>query len=245
MRRIRLFVDQPLQSGQAAILSEAAANHAVRVLRLREGDAVTLFNGDGHDYSGQISLGKREARVLLNRVDAVTNESPLAVTLVQAIARGEKMDLILQKATELGVAKIVPVSSDRTEVRLDEDRADKRIVHWQRVIESACEQCGRAQLPQIESPLPLERAARLFADADADDTRLVLHPAGGETLSRIECRDSVAIAIGPEGGFSDRDLAVLEQARFQRITLGPRILRTETAGLAAIAALQTRFGDLG
>ncbi|MBI2397790.1 MAG: 16S rRNA (uracil(1498)-N(3))-methyltransferase [Xanthomonadales bacterium] len=245
MRRIRLFVDQPLQSGQAAILSEAAANHAVRVLRLREGDAVTLFNGDGHDYSGQISLGKREARVLLNRVDAVTNESPLAVTLVQAIARGEKMDLILQKATELGVVKIVPVSSDRTEVRLDEDRADKRIVHWQRVIESACEQCGRAQLPQIESPLPLERAARLFADADADDTRLVLHPDGGETLSRIECRDSVAIAIGPEGGFSDRDLAVLEQARFQRITLGPRILRTETAGLAAIAALQTRFGDLG
>ena len=243
MRRIRLFVDQPLHAGQAAILSEAAANHAVRVLRLREGDAVTLFNGDGHDYAGQISLGKREARVLLNRVDAVSNESPLAVTLVQAIARGEKMDLILQKATELGVVKIVPVSSDRTEVRLDEDRADKRILHWQRVIESACEQCGRAQLPQIESPLPLERAARLFADGD--DTRLVLHPDGGETLSRVACRDSVAIAIGPEGGFSDRDLAVLEQARFQRITLGPRILRTETAGLATIAALQTRFGDFG
>jgi 16S rRNA (uracil1498-N3)-methyltransferase len=242
MRRIRLFVDTPLQAGFGVTLSEAAANHAVRVLRLREGDAVTLFNGDGHDYSGQISLGKREARVQVMRVDAVANESPLAITLVQAIARGEKMDLILQKATELGVAKIVPVTSDRTEVRLDEDRADKRILHWQRVLESACEQCGRAQIPQIESPLTLERAARLFADGD--ETRLVLHPDGGESLSRITCSDAVAIAIGPEGGFSDRDLAVLDQAGFRRLTLGPRILRTETAGLAAITALQARFGDL-
>ena len=243
MRRIRLFIDQPLQAGQDIALSEAAANHAVRVLRLREGDAVTLFNGDGHDYSGQISLGKREARVQITRAEAVTNESPLAITLVQAIARGEKMDLILQKATELGVVRILPVTSDRTEVRLDEDRADKRILHWQRVLESACEQCGRAQVPQVESPLTLERAARLLAEDT--DTKLVLHPDGGRPLSQIECGEAATIAIGPEGGFSDRDLAVLDQAGFRRITLGPRILRTETAGLAAIAALQTRFGDFG
>lgn len=241
MRRIRLFIDQPLQNGHAVLLSEAAANHAVRVLRLREGDAVTLFNGDGHDYAGQISLGKREARVQISDATAIDNESPLAVTLVQAIARGEKMDLILQKATELGVARIIPVTSERTEVKLDEDRADKRIVHWQRVLESACEQCGRAQIPQIESPLTLERAARMLAEEA--DTKLLLHPEGGRPLSQIDCGDAVSIAIGPEGGFSDRDLAVLDQAGFQRITLGPRVLRTETAGLAAIAALQARFGD--
>ncbi|HWT14378.1 MAG TPA: 16S rRNA (uracil(1498)-N(3))-methyltransferase [Patescibacteria group bacterium] len=241
MRRIRLFVDLPLQAGQGVTLSEAAANHAVRVLRLREGDPVTLFNGDGLDYTGVISLGKRDARVHLHDAEAVTNESPLAITLVQALARGEKMDLILQKATELGVVKIVPVTSDRTEVKLDEDRADKRILHWQRVLESACEQCGRAQIPEIESPSTLERAARLFAVSD--DTRLVLHPEGGRPLARIDCGDAVTIAIGPEGGFSERDLAVLDQAGFTRITLGPRVLRTETAGLAAIAALQTRFGD--
>jgi 16S rRNA (uracil1498-N3)-methyltransferase len=243
MRRIRLFVDQPLQAGLGITLSEAAANHAVRVLRLREGDAVTLFNGDGHDYSGEISLGKREARVHIGRVDAVANESPLAITLVQAIARGEKMDLILQKATELGVVRILPVSSDRTEVKLDEDRADKRILHWQRVLESACEQCGRAQVPLIESPSTLERAARLLAEDP--DSKLVLHPEGGQPLSQITVGGAATIAIGPEGGFSDRDLAVLDQVGFQRITLGPRVLRTETAGLAAIAALQTRFGDLG
>ncbi len=241
MRRIRLFIDQPLQVGHSATLSEAAANHAVRVLRLREGDAVTLFNGDGHDYSGQILLGKREARVQIDSAAAIDNESPLAITLVQAIARGEKMDLILQKATELGVARVLPVTSDRTEVKLDEDRADKRILHWQRVLESACEQCGRAQIPQIESPLTLERAARLLADET--DTKLVLHPEGGRPLSQIDCGESVSIAIGPEGGFSDRDLAVLDQAGFQRITLGPRVLRTETAGLATLAALQARFGD--
>ena len=179
----------------------------------------------------------------IGRVDAVDNESPLAITLVQAIARGEKMDLILQKATELGVVRILPVTSDRTEVKLDEDRADKRILHWQRVLESACEQCGRAQVPQVESPLTLERAARLLAEES--DTKLVLHPDGGRPLSQIACGEAATIAIGPEGGFSDRDLAVLDQAGFRRITLGPRVLRTETAGLAAIAALQTRFGDFG
>lgn len=243
MRRIRLYVDIALAAGQSITLSEATANHAVRVLRLREGDAVTLFNGDGFDYAGTISLGKRDARVHLNSVDVVTNESPLAITLVQAIARGEKMDLILQKATELGVVKIVPVISDRTEVKLDEDRADKRILHWQRVLEAACEQCGRAQIPEVESPSTLERAARLFANAN--DTKLVLHPDGGRPLSQVDCGDAATIAIGPEGGFSERDLAIFDQAGFVRITLGPRVLRTETAGLAAIAALQTRFGDFG
>lgn len=243
MRRIRLFVDLELQLDAHVTLPEFAANHAVRVLRLRDGDAVTLFNGDGHDYSGQLALGKRETQVRIARVARVDNESPLSITLVQAIARGEKMDLILQKATELGVARIVPVISQRTEVKLDDDRADKRIVHWQRVLESACEQCGRAQIPTIESPLTLERSARLFAESD--ELKLVLHPDDGKPLSTLLPMSQVAIAIGPEGGFSERDLGVLDQAGFTRLTLGPRILRTETAGLAAITALQARFGDLG
>lgn len=243
MRRIRLFVDLELHVDADIALPDFAANHAVRVLRLRDGDAVTLFNGDGQDYAGKLALGKRETRVRVTQVQAVDNESPLAITLVQAIARGEKMDLILQKATELGVAKIVPVITERTEVKLDDDRADKRIVHWQRVLESACEQCGRAQIPVVESPLTLERSARLFADSD--ELKLVLHPDNGQAISTLPAMTQVAIAIGPEGGFSDRDLGVLDQAGFRRITLGPRILRTETAGLATITALQTRFGDLG
>lgn len=243
MRRIRLFVDLPLQLDAQVSLPDFAANHALRVLRLRDGDAVTLFNGDGHDYSGQLNLSKREPRVQINRVDTVSNESPLAITLVQAIARGEKMDLILQKATELGVAKIVPVITQRTEVKLDEDRADKRVIHWQHVLESACEQCGRAQVPLVESPVTLERAARLFAESE--DTRLVLHPEGGKPLAQFTLADAVTIAIGPEGGFSERDLSVLKQSGFLNVTLGPRILRTETAGIAAITALQVRFGDLG
>lgn len=243
MRRIRLFVDQPLQAGLGITLSEAAANHAVRVLRLREGDAVTLFNGDGHDYSGEISLGKREARVHIGRVDAVANESPLAITLVQAIARGEKMDLILQKATELGVAAITPVVTERTEVRLDAERALKRHQHWLGVIQSACEQCGRARVPVLEPSLGLAQALARGTGSPG----WLLDPQGEHALATLPTPTDAGLTllIGPEGGLGNSDLRAAHAAGFSGLRLGPRILRTETAGLAAIAALQARFGDLG
>ncbi|TWI02735.1 16S rRNA (uracil1498-N3)-methyltransferase [Luteimonas cucumeris] len=244
MRLTRAFVDMPLAIGQRLALPDATAAHLVRVLRLAEGDACVLFNGDGHDYDARLlSANKRgaQAEVLASR--AVDNESPLRIVLLQGIARGEKMDLILQKATELGVAGIVPVLAERTEVKLDAERRAKRTAHWRNVVVSACEQSGRARVPDLASPLPLAEAA---AGLPTDALKLTLDPAGERSARTLGTLPSgvIAIAIGPEGGWSPRDRETLGAAGFEGLGLGPRILRTETAGLAAIAALQSRFGDL-
>lgn len=244
MRLIRAHVDLPLVVGARIALPDAAAAHLVRVLRLREGDACVLFNGDGHDYAATITVaGKRETQVEIREARVVDNESPLRITLLQGIARGEKMDLILQKSTELGVARIVPVESERSEVRLDAARMDKRLAHWRSVVASACEQCGRARLPEVTAPVPVAAAGAQAGDATL---RLTLDPGGARTVASLPHAMSggIALAIGPEGGWSPRDREALRTAGFDGLRLGPRILRTETAGLAAIAALQSRDGDL-
>ncbi len=244
MRLTRSHVDLPLSGGARITLPEDSAAHLVRVLRLREGDACVLFNGDGHDYPARlVQVGKREAVVELGHATPANNDSPLRITLLQGIARGEKMDLILQKATELGVAAIMPVNGERTEVKLDAERAGKRLAHWREVAVSACEQCGRATVPGIAPPQSLEQAVQTL---DRDMTRLILDPEAVHRLATLAAPASmrIAIAIGPEGGWSPRDLATLVNAGFTGLQLGPRVLRTETAGLAAIAALQARFGDL-
>ena len=244
MRVTRCHVDLPLRPGGELALPERAANHLARVLRLREGDACVLFNGDGHDYAARLlSASKREVRVEVLSASKVENESPLRIVLLQGIARGEKMDLVLQKATELGVDAIVPVSGERTEVRLDAERAQKRLAHWCSVVESACEQSGCARVPVVAAPAALEAAARAL---HGDGLRLVLDPQGEQRLQdlALTAGGSVWLAIGPEGGWSSRDRGILHAAGFDGLRLGPRVLRTETAGLAAIAALQSRFGDL-
>lgn len=244
MRLTRCHVDLPLSPGQTFALPEAAANHLTRVLRLREGDECVLFNGDGRDHPARlISVGKREVQVEVLSSLAVARESPLRLTLIQGIARGEKMDLILQKATELGVSRIQPVNAERTEVKLDAERLDKRVAHWRSVIVSACEQSGRAEVPELLPPTGLMPAAQA---CDAADLRLLLDPAGDLSLARLSPPDGagIVVAIGPEGGWSPRDREILLASGFLGLRLGPRILRTETAGLAAIAALQSRFGDL-
>ncbi|MCC4600026.1 16S rRNA (uracil(1498)-N(3))-methyltransferase [Xanthomonas melonis] len=244
MRLTRSHVALPLQCDQEVSLPEESANHLLRVLRLREGDACILFNGDGNDYHARISVaGKREARALVERVEPLDNESPLRITLIQGIARGEKMDLILQKATELGVAAIVPVNAERTEVKLDAARLEKRVAHWRSVVVSACEQSGRARVPELAAPLGLREASQA---CDARALRLTLDPQGEHRLGTLAAGSdqAVVVAIGPEGGWSPRDRAILAEAGFSGLQLGPRILRTETAGLAAIAALQSRLGDL-
>ena len=243
MRVTRCPIDLPLQAGQTLPLPEEAANHLVRVMRLREGDGCVLFNGDGHDYAATVrGISKREVLVHVERAEQVNNESPLSITLLQGIARGEKMDLILQKATELGVAAIVPVMAERTEVKLDAERTEKRMAHWRSVIASACEQSGRARLPGLSAPTALNNAARGIA---SDALRLTLDPTGDVSLATVQVTTgAVVVAIGPEGGWSPRDRDTLSAAGFTGLRLGPRILRTETAGLAAIAALQSRFGDL-
>lgn len=244
MRLTRCPIDIPLHTGQTLSLPEDAANHLVRVMRLREGDRCVLFNGDGHDYTATVTVvGKRDAQVHIDEAQRLENESPLAITLLQGIARGEKMDLILQKATELGVNAIIPVNAERTEVKLDAARAEKRLAHWRSVVGSACGQSGRARIPSILPPQSLCAAAGALP---ADTLRLTLDPLGEHRLASLSQApaNGVVIAIGPEGGWSPRDRQHLHDAGFQGLQLGPRILRTETAGLAAIAALQARLGDL-
>lgn len=245
MRKIRVHVDTPLAGARDVVLPAFAAEHLTRVLRLPDGAAVTCFDGDGHDYAGILRRpGGRTVHVELGTREAVATESPLAITLLQAIARGEKMDLVLQKATELGVARIVPLVSERTEVRLDEDKAGKRLAHWQRVVRSACEQCGRAVVPMVDAPLPMSG----IGDARLDGLRVALHPDATEGIATVfgtSRPTAVTLAVGPEGGFGERDLAALAHTGFRRLRLGPRVLRTETAGLAALAALQALAGDLG
>ncbi|KAF1686499.1 16S rRNA (uracil(1498)-N(3))-methyltransferase [Pseudoxanthomonas broegbernensis] len=244
MRLTRCHVDLALDAGAEVVLPERAAAHLTRVLRLRQGDACVLFNGDGRDYAARLlAADRRQVRAEVVSAREVDGESPLRIVLLQGIARGEKMDLILQKATELGVAGIVPASGERTEVKLDAERAQKRMAHWRSVVESACEQCGRARLPTLSPPAALDAAAR---GLDVDGPRLVLDPRGEHRLDALAAPagNTVCVAIGPEGGWSPRDREVLHAAGFAGLRLGPRVLRTETAGLAAIAALQARFGDL-
>ncbi|GAB1408394.1 16S rRNA (uracil(1498)-N(3))-methyltransferase [Thermomonas brevis] len=243
MRLTRCHLDQPLRVGATVALPEDVAAHLLRVLRLREGDECVLFNGDGRDYRARIvAPSKREATAEVLDVRTLDNESPLRIVLLQGIARGEKMDWILQKATELGVARILPASSEHSEVKLDAQRADKRLAHWRHVVISACEQSGRAIVPDVAPPQALADAAAL-----REGRGFILDPFADTGLATLPGAELAActIAIGPEGGWSPRDREQLRAAGFEGLRLGPRVLRTETAGLAAIAALQARFGDLG
>jgi 16S rRNA (uracil1498-N3)-methyltransferase len=242
MRTIRSYIPEKIFVGQALQLSELATNHLVRVLRLGINDKCVLFNGDGFDYQAKIiSVAKRGASVEIISSQEVSNESPVSITLVQGIARGEKMDWILQKATELGVQRIVPVITDRTEVKLDSERSDKKMQHWLGVVASACEQSGRARLPEIIEPCALAN----WPMQDKNTAKFALDPDGAFGFSDLVKINPVALslAIGPEGGFSERDLATLKAGGFQGLRMGPRILRTETAGPAAIAALNVLLGD--
>ncbi|MFT4180225.1 MAG: 16S rRNA (uracil(1498)-N(3))-methyltransferase [Thermomonas sp.] len=242
MRLTRSYVELPLRVGDTIALPDDVAAHLLRVLRLQAGDACVLFNGDGHDFDARIiEAGKRGARAEILATRRISNESPLRIVLLQGIARGEKMDWILQKATELGVARVLPVSCDRSEVKLDAQRADKRLAHWREVVISACEQSGRAIVPEVAPPQPLASAAGL-----REGHGFILDPFAEASLSSLQATQLTActIAIGPEGGWSPRDREQLVAAGFDGLRLGPRVLRTETAGIAAISALQALCGDM-
>ncbi|WP_199096723.1 16S rRNA (uracil(1498)-N(3))-methyltransferase [Dyella sp. ASV21] len=244
MRTIRIHVEQPLAMNLELALPAQAGEHVARVLRLNAGDPITLFNGDGHDYPALIqAVGKREVVVQVQAAQPVDNESPLPLTLAQGVARGEKMDLIVQKATELGVVRIVPLLTERSEVKLDATRAEKRLAHWRAVAASACEQSGRARVPEIAPAIALE--AWLRGLADDGSLRLALLPEGTQRASAVRFGPAGGVlVVGPEGGLGTRDTSALADAGFAGLQLGPRILRTETAGLAALAALQALHGDL-
>ena len=245
MRLTRVYTPDLLSPDAVVVLSAMPSAHLIKVLRLRAGAKAILFNGDGRDYLCEILLAKPEAAQLrILSVQPALAESPLKITLLQAICRGDKMDWVLEKATELGVTHIIPVQSERSEVQLDSGRANKRREHWQRVIMSACEQSGRAVVPEVET---LQTLGQRLSGAISAGTKLVLEPGGAlisiSSLTIVREHLSVALAVGPEGGWSERDLAQLALGGFSQVAIGPRVLRTETAGIAAISVMQAFCGD--
>lgn len=242
MRLTRLFVQLALAPDSTVELPADTAAHMVRVLRARSGDELILFNGDGNEYHGSIeTIRGARVNVSLTQGHAVDRESPLQVTLVQAIPRGDRMDFVIQKATELGVARIVPVLSSRSVVRLNERQYESKLEHWRGVAVSACEQCGRNRLPHIDPPLEL--LDHLGAASDIG-LRWVLDPESTASPVIDATPAQIEVTIGPEGGFSPQELDAMHIAGLRGIRLGPRVLRTETAALAALTYLQTRFGDM-
>ncbi len=238
MRLSRFFIDAPLSLGQHA-LPEAQAHYISRVLRMSEGAALQLFDGSGVEYLGEvIEAGKKAVRVELREQMAGMAESPLQVHIGQGLSRGERMDWAIQKATELGVSAITPIVSSRCEVRLKDERTDKRMSHWRQVAISACEQCGRSVLPLIHPPLALED----WLKHSSAELKLVLHPVA-EPLTSHPKPQSLAFLIGPEGGLSDTEVALAQAAGFHAARLGPRVLRTETAPVVALAVAQQLWGD--
>ncbi|KIU54567.1 MULTISPECIES: 16S rRNA (uracil(1498)-N(3))-methyltransferase [Pseudomonas] len=238
MRLSRFFIDAPLSLGEHD-LPEAQAHYIGRVLRMAPGDAVQLFDGSGQEYLGELlEVGKKSVRVTLAQALPGQAESPLHVHLGQGLSRGERMDWAIQKATELGASVITPIVSERCEVRLKDERADKRLAHWRQVAISACEQCGRSTVPTIHSPV-------LLADwlkARDEALKLVLHPVA-EPLTSHARPASLAFLIGPEGGLSEVEVEQAKAAGFHAARLGPRVLRTETAPVVALAVAQQLWGD--
>lgn len=243
MRLNRVFVGELLSTGSEVLLPDAAACHVARVLRLRAGAPLVLFDGSGADFRGEVvAVEGDRVRVSVGERSAGLRESPLAITLVQAVSRGERMDWTLQKATELGVKRIQPVLSARSVVRLDEQQAAKKLRHWQAIVAAACEQCGRSVLPEVRAPLDL---ARFLAESSREGQRLVLSPTGPASLAGLAGMAArVELLIGPEGGLDDAEIDAAARAGFAPVRLGPRVLRTETAGIVALAVLQALWGDL-
>lgn len=244
MRCPRIFFPHDLRVGTSVSLDDRALHHAVHVLRLRAGDNLILFDGNGDEFRAILKqAGSKTADAdILQQVERKP-ESPLQITLLQAVSRGERMDYTLQKAVELGVTSLQPLWTERTQVRLNGERLTRRLKHWNGVVIHACEQSGRTRLPTLHSPVVLHDA---LGNAHTMDLRLMLDPGGKSGLRRlISTVRSVAILAGPEGGLSDSEHALARQHDFLALRLGPRILRTETAALAAIAALQTTWGDFG
>jgi 16S rRNA (uracil1498-N3)-methyltransferase len=251
VRLTRVYVEAALTPGSMVDLPSDTASHLAKVLRARSGDELILFNGDGREFNGAIE-SVRGSRVTASVGDSrrVDRESPLTITLVQSVPRGDRMDFVVQKATELGVARIVPVLSQRSVVRLGVGQSESKAAHWRAVAVSACEQCGRNRLPTIEAAQPLLNY--LGDSAPRTGPRLVFEPESAPSQAAAQAISvqaaapivDVEIAIGPEGGFASDELEAFRVAGFSQVGLGPRILRTETAAIAALVWLQARFGDM-
>lgn len=237
----RVYVPGPLVAGRALALPPAAARHVAQVLRLSAGAAVVLFDGTGGEYDAVLDAVERRmvhVRVVAHR--AVERESRLALTLAQCVSKGERMDYAIQKAVELGVTRILPVLSARSVVKLDAVRWERKLDHWRGIIIAACEQCGRNRVPELAPAVPLPGWL-----ASGDGLRLVLAPTARDGVGALTPAPAVSLLVGPEGGLSEEEIALARQHGCTPVRLGPRVLRTETAGVAALAVLQAVWGDLG
>lgn len=239
----RIYHSDTFSAGDSVTLNTNAANHVSRVLRLKTGDSLTLFNGDGNDYAARITLADRNrVSVEIESQQVNDTESPLSVTLIQGICRNQRMDLLIQKSTELGVQRISPAQCERSVSKIAGGKQVKKAEHWQNIAVSACEQCGRARLPEIAEPCDLAAAINRLSSGTA---RLMLDPNGDSSLSEALSTDKpVALLIGPEGGLSPQEIEMAVSNGFKRIRLGPRVLRTETAPITALSIIQFLAGDL-
>ena len=250
MRNPRIYMNQAMSKGETLLLSDDAFGHTVRVLRLKEGDPITLFNGikvDGsyQEYSATLSdVGKKKANATVIDVCTVDNESPVNIHLGQGVSRGDRMDFTLQKSVELGVNTITPLFTERCGVKLNGERLAKKIDQWQKIVISACEQSGRCNVPEVRAPMQLDQ----WLNEQTEALKVNLHPKAAHSIMNLpvakEKQLRVRLLIGPEGGLNDDEISSASTAEFTDVLLGPRVLRTETAALTAITALQCRFGDL-
>ena len=242
MRIPRIYYPDALHPDQTVALPKEAAVHICNVLRLKAGHPVVLFNGDGNEYSGELfDVSKKQTLVHIDTQLGVSVESPLHIHLAQGISKGDRMDMVMQKSVELGVSEITPVITERCTVKLNNERWEKKHLHWHKIITSACEQCGRNTLPVLHQPLFLNE----FIQQSTPQLRLTLNPRSEKRFTHLALpKEGVRLLIGPEGGLSDNEIYQATELGYQSVLMGPRILRTETAALSAIAILQAQFGDI-
>jgi 16S rRNA (uracil1498-N3)-methyltransferase len=240
MRTPRIYTPQTLAGSSLVELEQQASHHINKVLRMQEGDSLILFNGDGFDYSARIdSIHKKSLSASMDVAIASETESPLSIHLGIGISKGDRMDWIMQKATELGVTTITPLFTERTEVRLKGERLEKKHQHWQQIIISACEQSGRSVLPQLAPATRID----MWTENTQAEKKFVLHHRSTQTLDGKDTPKSIVLLVGPEGGLSEAEIMAAEKHNFDALALGPRVLRTETAPLAALSVLQFLWGD--
>jgi 16S rRNA (uracil1498-N3)-methyltransferase len=238
MKHVRLYQNAPLKINDKVMLDEYASHHLIKVLRFPQGQDITLFNGDGNNYQASVLNTKKQCEVHINSCEPNLSESSLNLTLAQGVAKGDKMDFLIQKAVELGVNQVIPIFTEHCVVRLKGEKLKKRMQHWRKIIIGACEQSGRSVIPELADPLDLTS----LMGCDLGHV-FVLHHRAEKSLLEFEKINKAVIVIGPEGGLSDEEIAYTIQQGAQPLLLGSRVLRTETASLAALANMQLLWGS--
>ena len=242
----RFYHSKPININENIVMDDFAAHHALKVMRLKNNDQLILFNGDGSDYTGQvINISKHQVKVSIKSKKSIRCESNLRVILLQALTSSEKMDLIIQKTTELGISEIQPIVCERSIVKIKKEKIEKKLSHWRQVAIAACEQCGRAKIPKIHEPENIIKYLERIIESDKD-TKIILSPEASKSLDNIapNIKQDIKVLIGPEGDFTKQELDLSIQNGFSPIKIGPRILRTETAPISILSILQYKYGDI-